>query len=1064
MKVSSSPGAAARRWTSAAAVLGAVSAVLVSPFALGTASAAAAPTVTNVTITSTTNAPAGGTATITGTYTPAAGAGGTAPSIEYTIQGGSADTATFPAGTPCTVQTDGTFTCSVHNGGTAGTDNVRVFADNNGNNTYDTVPTPEPSAVTSVDFSSAPATIHFTTAPTTSATDTCQVYTAHVTDANGNPATGQTVDLTVTETATSTPSANPITLYPADCTGTGTSGGTVTGNTITYTHTFTVDNSGNVSFGLASSAPGTATVRLSNPANTVSDQATTTFTQGGANSVTTLTVTPPTTKTGFTGGTLTYTVRATDSAGNPVQGVTVMEQTTSGPDTLAPTACGTTNSNGTVTCSITNGGTAGTDQLTFWVNNTNGTPRTNGPDNGEPQATATAVFNSQPAVSSANSSLTCQQQLAGSNQGSQQTDCTVPTTQHSVTFTATVRDANGNPIANQPVTFTATSATLGGVPVTGSNLPSGTGTTNSSGVATFTVNDPNAQNGDNVTVQASVGSQSVGTATAHWANAAATTLVLTPQLQTVTKGGTVTVHAQVVDQFGNPLATQPAITYVVTGRNNGVSGTTTNGTITYTDTGINPSATTDTISAHDVADGLNGTAGVNYVTGSATPSTVTVDTSGNGTSDATCGTSGNTGATGVTFNHVTPVCAIVKNASGEPLAGQSVTFTVSNGQVGAPSTPSSQFPRSTDTKTYTTTTDAAGVAFAAVTSTTSGVQTVTATAGSATGSGTITYVAPQPTDAYSIAMSPPTITVNPGSQQKFTATVTDKFGNPVANVSVTFTQSGPGSLGGASSQTVTTGPDGTASVNLSTAATDTGSGSITATIATAGTQCASSTTATPPSKCSATSTYTVQSTVTPQSLALSPQSGVVAGGREHVTATVTNSNGTRAAGQVVRFFVSGANTASGSAVTNSSGNATFSYAAAHAGTDNIAAYVDTNNDQIREANEPRQFTTAHIGSVAKRAEHPTLRVRSAPIDKRFGAVTFRFRSHPSVAHALVVFYMKNRFGKWARIASSHTNIAGHAGRTVTVSAGRHSFKARIHATSTTRAANTSVHTITVHHT
>jgi len=1061
MKFSSSPGGATRRWTSAAVVFGAVSAVLATPLALGTASAAPPPpVVTNVTISSTTNAASGGTATITGTYSPAAGAGGTAPSIEYTIQGGSADTATFPAGTACTAQTDGTFSCSVHNSGTAGTDSVRVFADNNGDNNYNTAPTPEPSDTTTVVFSGAPSTIHFTTAPTSAATDTCVVYTAHVADSGGNNATGQSVNLTVTEVATSTPTTNPITLFPADCSGGGTAGGSATGNTITFTHTFTVDNSGNVSFGLASADPGTATVKLANSGNTVSDQATTTFTAGGANSVTSLTVTPPTTQTGFTGSTLSFTVTAKDASNNAVQGVTVMEETTNAgaPDTLAPTACGTTNASGAVTCSVHNGGTAGTDNLTFWVNNTTSTPRTNGPDTGEPQATATATFNAQPAVDSAHSSLTCVQGLSGPTQGTAQTDCTVPTTQHSVTFTATVKDASGNPIPNVTVTFTATSAKLGGATVTGGSLPSGTGTTNSSGVATFTVQDPSAANGDNVTVHAAVGSASVGTATAHWVAATATTLTLNPPLQSVQKGGTVTVHAQVVDQFGTPLATQPIITYSVSGRNNGVSGTAVNGTITYVDTGINGASNTDTITAHDVADGLTGTAIVDYTTGPATPSTVTVDTSGSGTTDGTCAATGHTPATGVSFNHVTTVCALVKNANGEVLAGQTVTFTVSSGQVGAVG----KVTPSTSGTTFQTTTDAAGVAFADVTSTKTGVQTVTATAGTATGSSTITYSAPAATDAFTIALAPATPTVAPGASQKFTATVTDKFGNPVTGVSVNFTQSGPGSIGGASSATVVTGTDGTASVTLTTASTDSGSGSITATIGTAGTQCNSAPTGTPPSKCTASTTYTVAATVAPSHLTLSPETGAHAGTHETIHAVVTNSNGTPAAHQIVRFFVTGANSATGSAISGPAGHASFSYLALHHGTDSIAAYVDTNNDQIREANEPRQFATAHILSNAKRAEHPSISLSTHSLDSTRGRVTIHVTTHPRVRHAFVIFYEKIR-GKWQRIGNARTGHLGKAGRTFTVPAGKRTFKAHVNHTSTTKGGSTPAATIRVHH-
>jgi len=1050
MKFSSSPGAVTRRWTSAAVVFGAVSAVLATPLALGTASAAPPPpVVTNVTITSTTNAASGGTATITGTYTPAAGGGGTAPSIEYTIQGGSADTATFPAGTACTAQTDGTFSCSVHNGGTAGTDSVRVFADNNGDNTYNTTPSAEPSDTTTVVFSGAPATIHFTASPATAATDTCVVYTAHVADSGGNPASGQTVNLTLTEVATSTPTATPIKLYPADCSGSGTAGGSAVANTITYTHSFVVDNSGNVSFGLSSADPGTAAVKLANAGNTVSDQVTTTFTAGGANSVTSLTVTPPTTQTGFVNGTASFTVTAKDASNNAVQGVTVMEETTNSgaPDTLAPTACGTTSASGTVTCAVHNGGTAGTDSLTFWVNNTNGTPRTNGPDSGEPQATATAVFNAQPAVSSANSSLTCVQGLSGPNQGTAQTDCTVPTTQHSVTFTATVKDASGNPIPNEPVTFTATSAKLGGVTLSGSNLPSGTGTTNSSGVATFTVNDPSAANGDNVTVHAAVGSASVGTATAHWVTAVATALTVTPPLQSVQKGGTVTVHAQVVDQFGTALATQPVITYSVSGRNNGVSGTAVSGTITYVDTGINSASNTDTISVHDVADALNGSAIVDYTTGPATPSTVAIDTSGTGTTDGSCAATGHTPATGVALNTVTEVCALVKNANGEVLAGQAVTFTVSNGQVAA----HGGLTASSGT-TFQGTTDAAGVAFADVTSTKSGAQTVTAAAGTATASSTVTYQAPAPAAAYSIALAPQTPTVAPGATQKFTATVTDKFGNPVAGVSVNFTQSGPGSIGGASSATVTTGADGTAAVTLTTASTDSGSGSVTATIGTAGTQCNTAPAGTPPSKCTASTTYTVATAVAPSHLTLSPETGANVGTHETIHAVATNSNGTPAAHQIVRFFITGANTATGSAITGSGGHASFSYLALHHGTDNVAAYVDTNNDQIREANEPRQFATAHIQGI----EHPSIRLSSSS-----GHVTVHVSTHPHAHGALVRYYVK-RHGAYHLIGTSHTSSTGHAHKSFAETVGKHlRFRVKVSATAITTGGTSPSKAITV---
>ncbi len=63
-----------------------------------------------------------------------------------------------------------------------------------------------------------------------------------------------------------------------------------------------------------------------------------------------------------------------------------------------------------------------------------------------------------------------------------------------------------------------------------------------------------------------------------------------------------------------------------------------------------------------------------------------------------------------------------------------------------------------------------------------------------------------------------------------------------------------------------------------------------------------------------------------------------------ITATATNSDGTHSAGQVVRFNVSGANNASGSGSTDAQGHVTFFYYERNGGTDDVYAFVDTNND------------------------------------------------------------------------------------------------------------------------
>ncbi|HWC33776.1 MAG TPA: Ig-like domain-containing protein [Mycobacteriales bacterium] len=1020
-----------RRWAAAAVVIGSVSAVLASPLALGTAFAAAQ-TVSGITVTTTSASAASGagaTATVSGTYT--ASADGTAPTnIEYTVtngtdqsaSGGHAAETTAPAGCTATrtSATGGTFSCTVVNKtGNPATDTVQVFGDN-GNNTFDGSPTDVVGSPTAtVHFTAPPTSVSFTTAPTTGTAGTCADYTATT---NGVAAGDQPLNLIVTESSAANPGATPITLYPTGC---ANGGSTTTGNSVTgtgpynntFTHTVTTDASGSVTFGIMTSAAGTGTVKLDVPSNTsvATSAVNVTWNSGGADSITSVTPAPGSTSQ-LTGTTASFNVTVANN-GSPVQGVTVMEETTTGPDTIAPTSCGTSNASGQVTCTVHNGGTAGADALTFWVDNSSGScSHTTGPDSCEPKGTATATFTAAPAVSSANSTLTCVQQLAGANKGTAQTDCTVPTSQTSVTFTATVKDASGNPISGAPVTFTATAAKLGGTTLSGSNLPaSATTNTNSSGVATYTVSDPTPAGGDNASVSAAVGATSVGSATAHWAAPAATGLTVAPALQTVTKGGTVTVKATVTDQFGTAVSGTHVITYIVSGRNNAKTGTAApDGTISYTDAGSSPAVMTDTISVTDVTDSFNGTANVAYVTGSTTASTVTVDTSGLGVSDGTCGASGHTAATGVALQHVTEVCAVVVNnttPTPEPLAGKTVTFTVSNGQVDAHGSLSS-----TSTTTYTATTDANGVAFADVTSAKSGAQTVTAAADAATGSGTITYSAPAATAAYSIALAPTNPTVAPGGSQKFTATVTDKFGNPVSGVSVNFTQSGPGSISGASSATVTTGPDGTAAVTVTTQSTDTGAGSVTATIGTAGTQCNSAPTGTPPSACTANATYSVAATIAPSSLTLSSVTKLKVQHHLVITATATNSDDTRAANQVVRVYLTGANTAAAAGTTDSNGVAHIRFLVTHHGTDHVAAFVDTNRDQIREANEPRAFRTVRVQGI----EHPSISLSS-----HHGRVTVHVTTHPKAYQAEVRYYVQ-RHGHWHLIG--HNRTAGITGK------------------------------------
>ncbi len=887
--------------------------------------------------------------------------------------------------------------------------------------------------------------------PTTVPTGNCEAYSVLAQDNNG-AAANEAFTFTVTETSSANPGATPFKVYSnaatpsSPCSGTGTAVGTTTGTgpyTTTYSLAGVFNASGQAYIGVSSSSVGTGSVKVAATGNgAVSDQDNVSWTASTADAVTKL-VASPTSTTQATGTTAKFTVTAEDTNNNPISGVPVFEETTgsTNPDQVADTtSCGSTNASGQATCSVTNGGNAGTDSLVFWVNNSNGTTHSQGPDNGEPQTTASAVFNAGPPFVAANSTLTCTQHTAP-NQNTQAASCTVPTSATSETFTATVEDANHNPLSGVTVNFAATAAKLGGTTVTGTSLPSGTGVTNASGQATFSVSDPTPAAGDNVTMTANIiGKSFGGNATATWAAPVASAVSVQPVLQSVVRGGTVTVKAQVTDQFGNALATQPTLTYVVNGRNLKAGTAAADGTITYTDSGT--TGNTDTIKVTDSANAsITGSATVSYVA-STTASTVTVDTSGKGVSDATCGATGNTAATNVASGATTEVCAIVKNSSGEALAGAPVTFTVSGGQVAGTST----VPTSAGTS-YSTTTDQAGVAEAYVTSTKSGAQTVTATSGTATGNAAVTYASPSPAQAYTVTVSPTTATIAAGGSQKFTATVTDKTGNPVANVNVVYTQTGAGSVGNGNNQVITAS-DGTASVTVTTASTDSGAGTLSFSIAAGGNQCS-----TTGGTCSATASYTVAAAGASGLVLRAPVNGTV-GGNVTLTGHATNATGASMAGQLIRFYVgvNGKAVAIGSATTGPAGNASVHYSPTKAGKTSFAAFADTNNDQIRESNEPTSSASTQVRFV----ERPRVVLTST-----HNRVTVHVHTRPAARNALVRYFVKTH-GVWHRIGTSRTGPGGNASMRFVESSGhRLSFRVNVTRTPRTTVGTSAVRTIRV---
>jgi hypothetical protein len=219
----------------------------------------------------------------------------------------------------------------------------------------------------------------------------------------------------------------------------------------------------------------------------------------------------------------------------------------------------------------------------------------------------------------------------------------------------------------------------------------------------------------------------------------------------------------------------------------------------------------------------------------------------------------------------------------------------------------------------------------------------------------------------------------------FTATVTDVYGNGVPGVSVTFTQHGPGSIPGGTSSTQTTDSQGRVTVKLSTVSSDNGSGTMAAAInAPQTTQCQqaagqglNAAPTTPAGNCSTQTTYKVNAT-NANSLSLAAANGQV-NKPETVTATAKDGSGAPAAGVIVRFTISGANTASGTGTTNNNGVATFQYTPSKTGRDTATAFADTNNNSTKDTGEPSATTSYSITAGASSPSEPGYRTGSTSV-------------------------------------------------------------------------------------
>ncbi|CAN2166865.1 hypothetical protein MCEBALA9_01361 [Candidatus Nanopelagicaceae bacterium] len=310
--------------------------------------------------------------------------------------------------------------------------------------------------------------------------------------------------------------------------------------------------------------------------------------------------------------------------------------------------------------------------------------------------------------------------------------------------------------------------------------------------STFTVPAPTAAG----TVVVDFG-QVVGTFT--YGIPAASAIAVTPASVLSATGGSTTIDVKATNQYGTAAQYVP-VSVSVAGRNTvattALGVTDANGFISYTLKDAGTVGTTDTVTFSSTAAGVaNKTATITY-------GTVTVAKVSFTGPNTTSGVASTTTTVSPIRANQTPEAStasasvVVTDAAGNLLAGVPVVFTVSGTTAAITS------------NAVTVYTSAAGVAASTVFAWVAGTYTVTATAGGVTGTGSYTFANSTPADARVLSAK-----VDGGI---ITATVVDRFGNPVSGVDVYASRtSGTGYFGAGVSKTTTkTGTDGTAEFTL----------------------------------------------------------------------------------------------------------------------------------------------------------------------------------------------------------------------------------------------------------
>lgn len=513
------------------------------------------------------------------------------------------------------------------------------------------------------------------------------------------------------------------------------------------------------------------------------------------------------------------------------------------------------------------------------------------------------------------------------------------------TLTVAVVDSSGNPVAGEPVSFTIPTKNSG---VTAS-LSAASAVTNASGLATVVYTAGVGNGTDTIRATLSNGTTKDTTINVNAANAVIGSLVATAINPSIPVSTGATVIRATVRDTSNAVLPGITVNFASSAGTFGAAGTSVTTTSATTDANGIASVTltagssvlTATVEAS--ANGVFGSAQVNFIAGAANSVTLTA------------------APNAVRPGGTSSITALVRDATGNPVLGESVALSISSRNSGAPSL--GVVSGTTNANGMLTFTYTAGLG--------EGTDTVTALSGNGK-SGTVNIgVANGNAVIGSVAATSTSTSITVGGTTQIRATVLDSLNQPVVGGTVTFVTTA-GTFGAAGTTESTT-----------TGVTD-ANGVATATLRAGSTVLAASVVASVSGFSSSTTVNFTAGAATSVSLLASPNA-VMPGGSSALTVLVRDNAGNVIAGENVTLaittFSSGApslNVVSGQTSANGILALTYTAGATSSANPDVVRAV-ASNGVSGSVNISVNTSNAVVGSVAVSANSPAIPISGSTV-------------------------------------------------------------------------------------